>query len=672
MKKMGKEIFIFLAFTVLLFCAQELIYAQTTGKIAGKVTDATTGDPLIGANVFIEGTTLGAAAGPEGEFFIINVPPGLYSLRVQMMGYETVRFENVRVSVNRTTNIDVKAKQTVLEGEVVVVQAEKVAIKKDQTSSIRNVSADQIDILPVENVNAVVTMQAGVVNGHFRGGRDTEVAYLIDGLEVTESFDATGRAVELEPESVQDLEVITGTFNAEYGNAMSGIVNAVTKDGGRAFHGSISASLANYLTPNKDIFIGIKDNEFDRNQDYKLQLSGPIWGDRITFFTNFRYQDNKNQLNGVRRFNVDDFSYFLADDPMFWYSEHNGDSAYVPMNSAKELSFMGKLTFKLFRNLKTSILYTINDDEWRNYGDYFEYKYNPDGQPTSFRETHMYSLHMNHMLSPKLFYELKLSYMDNYNGLYVFKDPEDSRYVHDAYSNNAGPGFYTGGQFKEHGTHIFKDMSAKFDLTWQVNKRHSLKSGFLYTHHDLERSWHEIRNFYAGTEEEEVWEYDIENEKIRFINYEPVVYPDSTVYSDIYRVKPIEYSAYFQDKMEFDEMVINLGVRIDYFHPKTHYPSQRRNPANQLDFPENPEKVSKPLWTDPKYQISPRFGLSYQLGKTALLHFSYGHFFQMPPMYAIYQNHSYRVAPTDYQTEMGNAQIKAQKTVQYEFGLWQE
>jgi len=276
------------------------------------------------------------------------------------------------------------------------------------------------------------------------------------------------------------------------------------------------------------------------------------------------------------------------------------------------------------------------------------------------------------MLSSTFFYELKLSYLDNYNGWYVYEDPTDSRYIHDAYGNIEGPGFYTGGQDKTNSKHRMIDQNAKFDLTWQINKNHAIKTGFEYTQHNLTRKWSEIRNLYAGTEAEGEFYYDYEKMKIVFPNYEPIIYPDSSVYSDLYHVKPIEYSGYLQDKMEFDEMVINFGIRYDYFHPKTYYPSQRRNPANQLNFPDNPEQMSQKTWADPKYQISPRFGLAYQLGKTALLHFSYGHFFQLPPMYAIYQNHSYQVAPTDYSTTMGDPQIKAQKTVQYEIGLWQE
>ncbi|MDZ7310263.1 MAG: TonB-dependent receptor [candidate division KSB1 bacterium] len=630
--------------------------AQTTGKIAGKVKDQKTGDSLPGANVMLEGTTRGAVSDLNGDFYIINVPPGTYTLRVNLIGYEPVRLADLRVSVNRTSDVEVKLKQTAVDlAEEVVITAEKVAIKKDQTSSVRNVSSEQIESLPVESVGAVISLQPGVVVGHFRGGRMTEVAYLVDGMQVDESFGGEGKTVDLEPEVIQELEVITGTFNAEYGRAMSGVVNAVTKDGGRDFHGSASADLANYYTPHKDIFIGLKDSEIDRNQDYKFQLSGPFLTNRLTFFTNVRYQNYKNHLNGIRRFNVSDLSNFSGDDPALWFSQHTGDNAYVSMNGSKNISFTGKLTSNFLKNrLKMSLLYTLNDDEWHSYN--HDYKFNPAGMPTAYRNTDMYSLQLNHMFSNKAFYEIKLSYIDNYNGYYVYKDPLDPRYVNDIFLYNDGPGFYTGGQDKTHNERTLKDYNAKFDLSWQLNKHHSLKTGMLYTHHDLNNAEIQIRNKYAGTDSESVV-------------YVPVVPHDTTVYADIYHVKPREFSAYIQDKMEYDEMVINFGLRYDYFDPNTVYPSDRRNPANQLGPPVPQSSYPK---AKPQTQISPRLGLSYQLSNLALLHFSYGHFFQMPPMYAIYQNHSFQIPPGDYQTTMGNAQVKAEKTVQYEIGLWQQ
>ena len=648
-----------------------ILFSQTTGKIAGSVIDKETKEALPGANVFIAGTQIGAATDANGKFYIINVPPGSYTLNVLMIGYTKYQIEKLRVSVNRTTNINAELESTIIEGETIVVQADKITIKKDQTSSVRNVSSDQIELLPVENIKSIVNLQAGVTNGHFRGGRRNEVSFMIDGIQVVEAFGGENNAVEVEAEVVEELEIITGTFNAEYGRAMSGIVNAVTKEGSDKFHGSFLSSYANYYTAHNDIFIGLDNSEIDRKKDNKFQLSGPVWKDKLNFLVNFRFQDNKEYLNGIHRFNVEDYSDFSQSDPELWYSEHSGSDNFVPLNYSKLNSFMGKLSSKLFNNLRMSLLMTRNDEEWRDYDHSF--KYNPNGMGINHRKADMYAFQLNHMLSKTLFYDLKLSFVNNYYGWYVFKDPEDPRYVHDTYFNNNGPGFYTGGQQKDHTRRTIKDYNAKFDITWQMNNKHLFKTGILITSHDIDHQWHSIQNAYKTREEDEnAFYYDYEREKIVFPYYEAIVYPDSSIYTDAYRVNPFEFSTYLQDKMEFDQMVVNLGLRFDYFDPNTTYPSQRRNPANQLDFSSFPEKMSEYPDTDPQYQFSPRLGLSYQLGNTAVLHFSYGHFFQMPPMYALYQNHSLRVAPNDYTTTMGNSQLEAQKTVQYEVGLWQE
>jgi len=655
---------------ILLQCST-FLYAQTTGKIAGVVYDKDADEPLPGANVFIEGTALGAATDLKGEFYLINIPPGLYTLKIQMIGYTNYQVEELRVSVNRTAYVEASLSAAILEGETVIVQADKISRKKDQTSSIRNISSDQMDVLPVENIESIVNLQAGVINGHFRGGRKNEVSYMIDGIHVIEPFNGENSSVIVETDVVEELEVITGTFNAEYGRAMSGIVNAVTKEGGNKFHGSFSSSLSNFVTSNDDIFFGLENSEADRQKDIKFQVSGPVWEDRISFFVNTRWQNNKGYLNGIRRFNVDDFSNFSEYDPESWYSENNGDSAYVSLDYSKLLSVMAKLTSKLSDRMKFSFLFTRNDEEWGDYDHGF--KYNPDGLGINHKQADLYLIHFNHMMTNKIFYDFKISYVNNYYGWYVFENPEDPHYRHDSYLNNNGTGFYTGGQQKDHTRRTIEDYNAKFDITWQMNNRHMLKAGMLLTRHELNHEWHDIQNSYkTRTEDENFFYFDYEKQKLIFPNYAPVIFGDSTIYTDAYIVKPIEFSAYVQDKMEFAQMVVNLGLRYDYFDPNTTYPSQRRNPANQLDFPSFPEKMSNNVNTKPQVQISPRLGLSYQLGNAAVLHFSYGHFFQMPPMFALYQNHSLRVAPNDYVTTMGNPKLEAQKTIQYEVGLWQQ
>ena len=631
------------------------LYGQTTGKIIGTIKDTETNDVLIGANVILQGTYYGAATDIEGYYFIVNVKPGVYTLVFDMIGYKQVKMENVRVSVNRTSTINIEMEPTVIQGETVIVEVDAVATRKDQTSTIKNISSDQIEKLPVENIGAIIGMQAGVVEGHFRGGRTNEVTYLIDGIQVDEVFGGGNSAVEIEPEVIQDLEVITGTFNAEYGRAMSGVVNAVTKDGANKFEGSVSTAFGNYFTGNNNIFLGLDNKELDKNKDYKFQISGPIIKDKIHYFINTRMQDNDNHLNGLRRFNVTDSSNYYSLNPLDWYSENTGDSSFVSMNRSSNRSVLGKLTFSLFSSIRFSTMYSINQDTWHGYDHAF--KYNPDGMGASHRKTDFFSFHWNHLISQKLFYDIKLSSMKNYGGSYLYENPLDTSYVHDRYLESYGPGFFMGGQQKDHSERTSDILGAKFDLNWQINKNHSIKSGFQYSNYSIDNQWHQIRNEYFGTPEEN-------------LIYKPKIFPDSTLYADAYVVEPKELSAYFQDKMEFDDMVINFGLRYDMFDPNSILPSDRRNPSNQLALPDSMMSLYPKV--DPQVQISPRFGLAYQLGGAAVLHFSYGHFFQMPPMYSLYQNHSFLVAPSDYATVMGNSELKAEKTITYEVGLWQE
>jgi len=641
--------------------------AQTTGKISGNITGADTGEPLAGVNVIIKGTQLGAATDLNGDYYILNVPPGVYTLEIRMIGYATVNINDVRVSVNRTATVDFKLQPTVIMGEEITVQADRISVKKDQTNSIRNISSDEIKMLPAEDVFAVVQMQPGVVENHFRGGRDNEVVYLIDGMKVTESFQHRSNAVEVNAEAVQDIEVITGTFNAEYGDAMSGVVNIVTKEGGKKLEGSISSQFGNYLTDHTDKFIGLSNSEVDRIQDFKLNLSGPLFLNNLTFLFNGRYLEDLGYLDGIHYFNVDDFSDYTSADSTEWHTENTGDGSYVSLNWHNDLLLFGKLTYKPFKSFKVSLSATKNNKERQYYS--HSYKYNPYGVPKDYDESEMLTLHVNQMLATSAFYDLKLAYSDYYTGYYLYENPTDSRYVHDEYNKNNG--FNTGGQNKGHTRRTEKNLNLKFDLSWQINKRHFLKTGIDVHQITLDQKYSSIQNGYNGSGLEHVFYFDsFANERV-YPFYTPVIYPDSSIHSDIYSHKPFKFSSYVQDKMEFESMVVNLGVRFDYFSPDAVYPTNYRNPANQLHQLEESRYSTYPT-ANHQYQISPRLGLSYQLGESALLRFSYGHFLQLPPLDYYYQNHAFLIRAPDFQSRMGNANLKAQKTIQYEVGLWQQ
>ena len=654
---------IFTVLTLLLILVFSNAFAQTTGKIAGRVINKETGDPLIGCNIIIEGAQNGAAADSKGEFFIINMHPGLYNVIANSIGYGSVKMEDIRVSVNSTTNLIFELLPEAIQGEVVVVTAKQMTIKKDQTSSIRNVSADEIQNLPVESISQIVEMQPGVVGSHFRGGRSSESSFMIDGVMVTESFNHTSAVVEVTPDAVEDMEVITGTFNAEYGNAMSGVVNVVTKEGRDKFSGSASANIGNYVTANDDIFVGIENSDI-RIQDFTFNLSGPVIRKHINFLIDTRYVKNRGHLNGINMFNVDDYSDFRSYPDGHWISAANGNGEYVDMDVNENIYLMGKLTARPFSMIKTSLIYTLNKSESQGYS--HAHFYNPDGRSTNHNTSNMVAFHLNHSLNRKAFYTLKLSYTGYENGNYMYKNPLDSRYIHDQYSNVTGQYFSTGGQQKGHSIRSEDKLGAKFDLTWQINNNHSIKTGVDFSQITLDQQYQSIRNQYEGSDMEAVFVTDSITNERKYPNYIPEVRADSTVYSDIYTKEPIQFAAYLQDKMEFDNMVVNIGVRFDYFDPNTVYPTDWRNPANQ-DYFEDESRMSKYPDVKPTYSLSPRLGLSYKLGEYALLRFSYGHFLQTPPLNYFYQNHAFRI--TELGT-VGNPLLEPQKTISYETGLW--
>jgi len=622
--------------------------SQTTGKVAGLVTDEETGEPLIGANVRIVDSNLGTATDTDGSYYIINIEPGIYDLQVQYIGYESKIIKNINVSVNRTASYNITLMQSSITGAVVEVSVSSLNLKKDQTSTVKNVSSDQIDILPVENLDAIIAMQAGVVAGSFRGGRNTEVTYLVDGIKVDEGFSGQGQAVSLEPDAVSEIEVITGTFNAEYGKAMSGVVNQVTKSGSNNFEGAVNFSYANYLSGNSNIFPGISELSLNNNQDYKFQIGGPIIRDKIFFFLNYRKTFNNNHLNGFNYFAPTDTSDYISDNPSDWISSHSGDSSLVAMNTSENSSLMGKVKFLISDKLKTSILFTNNVDLWNSYSHAF--RYNPDGLAHSTRSTLFYAVQSNYMISNSMFIDLKYSNLKYSNGYYVYEDPANPGYVSDIFLQSI-PGFYTGGQEKSHSNRETIDHNLKIDFNNQINKYHNIKMGIDFLYHRIKNNYYTIQPHPDSA------------------NYHPFIFSDTTLttFNDIFDVSPKELSFYIQDKMEFDAMVINLGLRYDSFNPNTLYPTEYRNPLNMIN------EVDTSRYNDARVQrqLSPRIGIAYQVADEAVMHFSYGHFFQMPPFYAMYNRSDWLVPTGDYETIMGNPNLSAEKTVKYEIGIWQ-
>ncbi len=277
--------------------------AGQTGKIAGRVVDASTGESLPGVNIMIEGTTLGAATDVDGDFIILNIPPGTYAVVASMLGYKETRISNVKVAVDRTTRVDFKLEPTTLElGETIEVEAKQPLIQKDLTATAASVSAREISTMPVESFKEVLQLQAGVVvdnrgEFHIRGGRSNEIAYLIDGLSVTDPFSGK-MAVNVDQNSIQELKVISGTFNAEYGQVMSGIVEVVTKDPENQFDFGMSAYLGDYFSTHDDLFYNIEDVNPTSIYNLQLYLTGPlpIARNKLSYYLSYRNYYNEEGI----------------------------------------------------------------------------------------------------------------------------------------------------------------------------------------------------------------------------------------------------------------------------------------------------------------------------------------------------------------------------------------
>ncbi|RMD93115.1 MAG: hypothetical protein D6814_16075, partial [Calditrichaeota bacterium] len=232
-----------LVFLIWGFYGASSVFAGTTGKIAGTVTDAKSGSPLPGANVVIEGTTFGASSDENGRYFILNVPPGRYTVKATFIGYKAAVVRNVAVNVDVTSTVDFKLEESAIAGEEIVISAEGPVVEKSLTSSKQVVNDATVSNLPISTVEEVIESVPGVVAHlgeiHLRGGRAGEEVNLVDDAQINDPL-FNKSAIPINPNSISELEVITGTYNAEYGNALSGVFNYILKEGGDRHKGSFT------------------------------------------------------------------------------------------------------------------------------------------------------------------------------------------------------------------------------------------------------------------------------------------------------------------------------------------------------------------------------------------------------------------------------------------------
>ena len=260
------------------------LFAQNlTGKISGTVTSD--GQPLVGANVILEGTSSGAATDETGTYYVFDVQPGIYTLRVNYIGYKSQIISNVRVTIGLTTVQDFELEVAAVEGETVEVTAEKPLIEVTQTNVARTIDSEAIDNYAVRNVTNMVASQAGVIKMHdglhIRGSRSEEIGYTLEGASMS---GASGKVVSNAiPEALEAIAVQVGGFDASIGKANAGMIQQSLKTGGSRLSGSILTE----GMQSGDPWAATGDN------DITATFQGPI-GNNIRFFGALRQTSTDN------------------------------------------------------------------------------------------------------------------------------------------------------------------------------------------------------------------------------------------------------------------------------------------------------------------------------------------------------------------------------------------
>jgi outer membrane receptor protein involved in Fe transport len=653
------------------------LQAGTKGKIAGTVVDES-GETLIGVQVFIEGTTRGALTDIDGKYTIINLDPGIYTVVFRYIGFATVRVENVEVIVDKTTTVDATLVEETIEGQEIVVTAERPIVEKDRTTTTSVITASQLQDLPLVSLNEAINKQAGVVDGHFRGGRIGEVSYLVNGVPINNAFNNSA-SFDVEQNMVSSLEVISGVFNAEYGQALSGVVNIVTKGVSDTWTGNflgyagriVSGRELEFVTRNTDQTFFLSADDFANetftyteaapvigDQDYQLSFGGPILKDRLSIQNTLRYVTFDGHLIGRDLFRPSDIqssNISAGASRDAWLIQSSGNGEFESLNRQDRLSLNSSIVYEFTSRLKLdyNLFYQYGDGRNYNHG----YKYNPSGLNNYYFSNQTHILGLRYTMGDNAFANLSYSFFNDQSESYLYDDVTaqgdlDERYVAPSQSSQQGAySFAMGGNELYSSEEITQSHTIVADYTNQLNNIVLWKSGVSARFHGLNNESYGI-SVNPATQQ-------------AFRSSDPSA-------NNSLEVNPWEAAAYSQVKLEFENLIVNAGLRFDYFEPDYVVPVDlsQFNEEEILD-QETGMMISNRKDADPTFQISPRLGVAFPISETGVMRFSAGLFFQTPQLNLLYTNNEFDRPQGAGAYTIGNANLEPERTLHFEVGLQQ-
>lgn len=692
------------------------LFAQS-GKIQGIVTDSN-GETLPGVNVSIEGTTKGGATNNEGYYFINNVEPGTYTLKASFIGFKTVLIENVRVGINLTTDVDFELFEETFEGEEVVVVASQPVVRRDVSSSTATIAKEDIEALPVTSVTAVIGLQAGVEGLSVRGSGADEVAFNVNGFSLRSERNNTP-FTGISVTSIENVQVQTGGFNAEYGDIRSGLIDVTTKEGERDrytldglfrltppqaknFGQSVNSPDSYWIRPfidNDVAWTGTNNGAWDKytREDYapfegwnsisraSLADNNPnnditpeaaqqafLWQHRkVTDITSPDYEIDLT-LGGPFPFISDKLG-----DLRFSTSFRETKTEYfIPLSrdDYKETTFQTKITSNVGEGMKLSFsgLYGRQAGTGSSQAGFPGFFVSPAGIASSmdlvsFIDTRIYS---TDYWAP--------TEVINYNFGGQFTHSLSNRTFYEVKLNTFGtnnstnPGrardttavvSFGGVGFDEGPFGFFNDVSAGIGSGMRMGigmstSRDSTKISGINASFQITSQLNRVNQVKAGVEIIRT------NSKANYGTVEPK-FPTSNV-NNRWDTTPVRASIFAQNKLEFKGMIANVGLRLTYSDPNLNwFDFQEFDDVFRPGFADNLDSLSR-VDVKPQVVLQPRLGVSFPVTENSKLYFNYGHFLQLPTPENLYLIR--REPATNTITRIASPENPLPKTVSYELG----
>jgi len=670
------------------------IYAQSgVGKLSGKVIDAATKDALIGANIVILESQSGAATDLDGNYFILNITPGTYTIKASYVGYAPRTIENVRVVAGITFELNIELTTDFTLEEIVVV--DRKFFEEKATNTVKVIDADQISRLPVRGVTNIASLQSGVVvqegsggqegnaNINIRGGRGSEVLYIVDGVPQNNLYNRSSVA-QVSNVAIDQISFQVGGYEAKYGQAQSGIINVTTKSGQSTYTmladlvtssftddygynlyaGTLSGPIIPGI-PEHTLFISAERGWFRDADPSALDISFPSIDKTYSGYANnpasvWRFSGKTNHRIGDFSLN---FSGLYNDRvaKVIDYRYQKNNSRFNPEFTEQNFSLNGRLSQTISTTTYWNLNFGYRMFDFERYNPFFKDNLAAYGDSTIWANQLGVTLYGDGQNPAKV---------DEFGNL-VLSDGEPIAWAVDD-NGVFRPYGYTGGGLyqKREDDALFVD----FDITSQIDN-HLIEFGAGFSEHTV-RGYGVFAAGYAQ-------QPDNLTEEQKFEALQPFVYgydvtgKNKTTTSETNQFlrpyKPDIGYAYLQDRFELQDIVLNIGLRLDYFNVKSYILVDPALPyaggSNSEDFDIEDFKLR-----DAEVELSPRIGVGFPVTTGTVFHAQYGRFIQLPELNDLY------FGPFDYNIgAWGNSSpqngfngaLKAEETTQYEVGFRQ-